>query len=125
MPPKRKSFRKKSSRRQKMSNSFKKALQRLKKLNAAEQHEAIRMANNKFIRQLCAQVKKLKHAKLSPHGKKAVRKHKRALRALASPHTGMSKRRRILSQGGSGILKTILSYVPGVGPFVKFIPGDF
>ena len=99
-----------------------KALQRLKMLNSTDQHEALRMADNKFIRQLCAQVKKLKHVNLSPQEKKIVRKHKRAFRTLASPHTGMSKRRRILSQNGSGIFKSLLKMVPIVGAFANFLP---
>ena len=123
MARKRKSQRKKSSRRsQKMPKSLMKALQRLKKLSPTNQHEAIRMANNKFIHQFCAQVKKLKHAKLSPQGKKIVRRHKRAFRTLASPHTGMSKRRRILTQNGSGIVKTLLKMIPIVGNLANFLP---
>ena len=117
----RKTHRKKSSRRGKSSSNFSHAIKRLKKLRAKEQHEAIGMANNKFIRQLCKEVKKLKHAKLSPKGAKALRKHRKQLRQLLNSRTGMSKRRRILSQRGGGILKTILRYVPIVGPFVDMI----
>ena len=114
---------KKSSRRsQKMPKSLSKALQRLTKLSPANQHEAIRMSNNKFIRQFCAQVKKLKHTKLSPQGKKIVRRHKRTLRTLTSPHTSMSKRRRILSQAGSGKLKDMIKLFPPVYLASKFWP---
>ena len=102
-------------------SNFATALQRLKKLKAAEQKQAMRMANNTFIRQFCKQLKTLKHAKLTAKSKKALRRHRKQLRQLVSSRTGMSKRRRMLSQGGGGLLKTILRYVPVIGPFVDLI----
>ena len=119
---KRKNNRKKS-RRNKLSKFFN-ALQRLKKLNAKDQHEAISMANNTFIRQFCKQLKKLKHAKITPTGKKALRKHKTRLRQLLKPNIGFSKRRRILTQGGGGFLKTILRFIPFIGPFANLLPDN-
>lgn len=119
--PRRKTHRKKSSRHVKASSRFSHAVQRLKKLSAKEQHEAIGMANNTFIRQLCKQVKKLKRAKLQPKAKKGLQKYKKQLRLLLHHRTNMSKRRRMLSQGGGGLLKTILRYVPFVGPIVDLI----
>ena len=79
------------------------------------------MANATFIRQFCKQLKKLKRAKLSPKAKKDLLKHKKQLRQLLHPHTDMSKRRRMLTQGGGGFLKTILRYVPYIGPIVSML----
>lgn len=107
--------------RKKSSKNFANALRRLKKLNARDQHQAIGMANNTFIRQLCTQLKKLKHAKLTPKSKKELRKHKKRLRQLLSPRIGMSKRRRLLTQGGGGFLKAILRQIPVLGTVIDVI----
>ena len=79
------------------------------------------MANDAFIRQFCKYLKKLKHAKLSSKTKKALQKHKKQLRQLLNNRTGLSKRRHMLSQGGGGFLRTILSSVPVIGPILDII----
>lgn len=107
--------------RKKSSKNFANALRRLKKLNAKEQHQAIGMANNSFIQHLCKQLKTLKHAKLTPKAKKDLSKHKKSLRHLLSPSIGLSKRRRMLTQGGGGLLKTILRHIPIVGTVLDVI----
>ena len=114
--------------RRKSSSShknFSQALQRLKKLKASEQHQAMSMANNAFIRQFCKSLKKMKHVKLSGKKSSALRKHKKQIRQLINARTAMSKRRQILSQKGSGLLKNLLSIFPGVGPVLRALPWDF
>jgi hypothetical protein len=113
--------RKKTSRRGRKSSSFEKALLRLKKLKSSDQHHAMSMANNAFIRQFCKRLKTLKHAKLSPKNRRVLKKHKKQLRQLINPRIGISKRRQLLSQKGSGFLRTALKFVPIVGPILDFI----
>ena len=118
----RKTSRRSRSRRKK--GSFIQSLLRLKKLKSQDRSQAISMANDRFIRQLCHHVKKLKSAKLSPKAKKSLQKHRKSLRSLISNRTSMSKRRKILSQRGGGILSGILStlkYVPLVGSVLDMI----
>lgn len=117
---KRKVQRKKSHRAKKHSN-FTHAIQRLKSLKAGEQQQAMNMANNTFIRQFCKHLKKLKRVKLSHKKKRALRKHKKQLRQLMSARTPISKRRRILTQSGGGVLKSILSAIPIVGTVLNAI----
>ena len=99
----------------KKKSHFIQSLLRLKKLKAGERSQAISMANDRFIRQLCQHVKKLKYAKLSPKARKSLRKHQKSLRSLVHKRTSMSKRRKILMQRGGGILGNILSSIPIVG----------
>ena len=116
---------KKTAHRRKSTShvNFTNALRRLKKLKPSEQHQAMSMANNAFIKQFCKHLKKLKHAKLSPKTRKALRKHKKVIRQLIHTRTGMSKRRRILTQKGSGILGSLIRAVPIVGSVVDLIGG--
>ena len=119
---KRRTQRKTSKRRQhRRSSNFSVALKRLKKLKPNEQRQAIHMANDKFIRKLCNELKVLKHAKLPPKRKKALQKHKKKLRQLINARTSVSKRRHILTQKGGGILKGILSAIPIVGTIADLI----
>lgn len=113
----------KSSRRKskKATSKFANAIRRLKGLKASDQHQALSMANITFIRQFCKMIKKLKHAKLSPKHKTALKKHKKKIRKLLNSRTGMSKRRQMLTQGGGGFLKSLLSAIPVVGTVVDLI----
>ena len=121
----RKSSRRSQSRRN--ESNFIQSLLRLKKLKARDRSQAISMANDRFIRQLCHHVKKLKYAKLSTKDKKSLQKHRKSLRSLISNRSSMSKRRKILSQHGGGILGGILKslkYLPIVGSVYDMISGN-
>ena len=120
----RKSQRKKKSSRRKRNASlsnFSRALLRLKKMNANRQHEAMSMANAAFIRQFCKQLKKLKYAKLPAKSKKILRKHRKEVKKLLSARTGLSKRRKMLTQSGGGFLKALLSSIPIVGTVMNLV----
>ena len=119
----RKTQRKSSKRRQanRRTPNFSQAVKRLKKLKAKEQRQAISMANDTFIRHLCRELKILRHIKLTPKKRQALRKHKKKLQRLIKCHTAMSKRRHILTQKGGGFLKSILSAIPIVGTVVDLI----
>ena len=96
------------------SSNFYLILKRLKNLKASEQRQAMSMANAAFIKQFCKQLKKLRRAKLSHKNKMSLQKHKSKLRELVSNRTLMSKRRRILSQGGGGFLIPILRFLVNI-----------
>ena len=102
-------------------SNFATALQRLKRLKYPDRREAIRMANNNFIRQFCNHLKKLRHVKVKAGTKKVLRDHKKQLRQFLNKKGYTSKRQFLLSQQGGGILKTLLRYIPIVGPFVDLI----
>jgi len=102
-------------------SKFTSALRRLKKLNAAQQSQAIKMANNAFIRQFCNQVRKLKHTKLSAKVRVKFRKHRKNIRKLLHKSTSMDSRRNMLSQKGGGFLKNLLTSIPIVGDIVSAI----
>lgn len=103
------------------SSNFSNAIRKLKKLKANDQREAIKMANDTFIRQFCQEIKLLKRAKLSPKKRKALKKHKKQLQRLVNARTSASKQRHILTQKGGGILKSILSSIPIVGSVIDLI----
>lgn len=113
--------RKAARQRKAKSSNFIVALKRLKKLNASERNQAMSMANATFIRQFCEQLKKLRRAKLTPKKRKIFQKNKKLLQQLVNKRTSISKRRRLLTQSGGGILKNILSAIPIVGTVIKII----
>ena len=102
-------------------SNFSHALRRLKKLKASEQQQAMKMANASFIRQFCKVLKKLKHRKLSAKKRRALQKYKKELRQLINAKATISKQRRLLTQKGGGILKSILSAIPVVGNILSVI----
>ena len=77
----------------------------------------MKMANASFIRQFCKVLKKLKHAKLSPKKRRTLQKYKKELRQLINAKATISKQRRLLTQKGGGIIKSILSAIPVVVAF--------
>ncbi len=97
------------------------SLLRLKQLKKHDRRQAISMANNHFIRQLCQHVKKLKRAKVSSKAKKNLQRHRSGLKTLLNKRTTMTKRRAMLTQRGGGILDTILSSIPVVGTVYDII----
>lgn len=124
MPRKHKSSKQRHQRkrRQKKSASkFTTALRRLKKLKAGQQSQAIKLANGSFIRQLCNEVRKLKHAKLSPAVRSKFWKHRKNIRKLLHKSTSMESRRKLLSQKGGGFLKNLLTSIPIIGNIISAI----
>ena len=81
----------------------------------------MKMANASFIRQFCKVLKKLKHAKLSPKKRRTLQKYKKELRQLINAKATISKQRRLLTQKGGGIIKSILSAIPVVGNILHVI----
>ena len=68
-----------------------------------------------------AVLKKLKHAKLSPKKRRTLQKYKKELRQLINAKATISKQRRLLTQKGGGIIKSILSAIPVVGNILHVI----
>lgn len=102
-------------------SNFSHALRRLKKLKANDQQEAMKMANASFIRQFCKVLKKLKRTKLSSKNRRALQKYRKQLRQLTNAKATISKQRRLLTQQGGGIIKSILSAIPVVGNILSVI----
>ena len=92
---------------------FASAIYRLKKLPKRRQVQAIGMANDKFIRQFCSRVKKLRHAKLSPKAASSLKRHRKQLRSLANTRVSVKRKRQILTQRGGGIFSAILGSLAG------------
>ena len=100
--------------------TFRRALYRLKRLKPKHQCQAIGMANDAFIRQMCTHVKKLRYnkkVKLAPR----LKRHKGKLRQLVSARTSISKKRKILGQRGGFLPALLPLLVSTVGPLVGSI----
>ena len=103
------------------TTKFRSALLQLKRLKPHHQCEAMKMANNGFIRQMCTHVKKLRRAKLSGKQVKSLKRHSHKLRALANAKVSLARKRKLLSQRG-GFLPLILPLLGSiVGPAIKGI----
>ena len=118
-----------SSRRLKRHSSqkgatFHRALLRLKKLKGRQQSQAIGMANDTFIRQMCQGVKKLRYSKkVNRQSARRLHRHRANLRQLVSPRLSVHKKRKLLSQRG-GILPALVPLLlSAIGPVAGGIVG--
>ena len=103
--------RKQTSRSNRRGNSFRCALMRLKKLKGPHQSQAIGMANDAFIRQMCQGVKKLRYSKnVNQQCARQLHRHRGKLRQLVSPRLSLVKKRKLLSQRG-GFLPAIIPFL--------------
>ena len=100
---------------------FAHAIRRLRKLPKQQQVQAMGMANNKFIRQLCTHVKKLKHAKVSAKTAKSLRRHAKQIRKLVHRRTSITQKRKMLTQRGGGLITGLI--IPAVASLVGAIFG--
>lgn len=111
----------KRSRTRKRDNRVRKfgvTLARLKKLKAAQRRQAIQIANDKFIRDFIAQIKKLRNAKsLRATLKKRLRRHTKKLRKITNNKTSLKEKRKLLAQRG-GFLPLLLAALPALGSIV-------
>ena len=118
---KRRVSRKRGRKTNKSSTKFQTALMRLRKLKPHHQCEAMKMANNGFIRQMCTHIKKLRHKKLSKKQTKGLKRHAAKLRTLANSNVSINKKRRILSQRGGFLSMLAPLLVNAIGPVVRGI----
>ena len=110
------------SRKVNRSNAkFRSALLQLKRLKPHHQCEAMKMANNGFIRQMCTHVKKLRRAKLNGKQINSLKRHRNKLRALTNARVSLARKRKLLSQRG-GFLPLLIPLLGSiVGPAIKGI----
>ena len=117
----------KTSRRRRRStkrknNKFSKAISSLRRMKSNDRYEAIRYANDAFIRDLCSKIGQLKHRKLTSQQLKVVKKYKGKLKELCNRSNSINKKRQTLSQKG-GILPFLLPLI--ATPIMKSIIGKF
>lgn len=105
---KRKSGRRKASK-------FSKAIQSLHHMKPNQRYNAIRNANDKFIRDIVSHVKKLRTRKLPPKVKKSLKHYSTKLRFISSPKVSLQRKRKTLTQKGGflGALLPMLAPVLG------------
>ena len=102
-------IKKRYGKRVKRVSKFSTIIKRLQKLKPSQRQQAIEIANDKFIRDFAAHVKKLRTAKsLKPGLQKKLKKHCVALRKLTNKKTTIKMKRKLLSQRG-GLLPLALA----------------
>lgn len=113
---KRKTHRRRHRRRaSKGQDNFMKLIHRLRKLKAPQRQQAMKVANDKFIRDLCTRVKTLRKAKgIQPSLRKKLKRHVKTLRKLTNSKTALKTKRKMLSQRG-GFLPLLLAALPALG----------
>lgn len=106
----------KTSRRRKRSTSrgkngrLSRAISSLRKMKSSDRYQAIRFANDSFIRDLCSKINQLKHKRLTPQQQQIVKKYRSKLKVLCNRRTSIKKKRQTLSQKG-GILPFLLPLI--------------
>lgn len=90
------------------NSKFSKAILSLRKMKPNDRYDAIRHANDRFIRDFCSKLGKLKRKKLTEEERQFVKKHKSKLKALCNRRNSIKKKRQMLTQKG-GFLLPILA----------------
>ena len=87
---------------------FRNVVQELKRLKPPQRIKAMKVANNKFIRHFCSEVRKLKYRPLSSALQGRMTQNSKKIRKLINAKTSMQAKRRMLTQRG-GFLPLLLS----------------
>ena len=102
-------------REQRKINKFQRVLLRFKKLKAKQRRQVIEAANAKFIRDIIAEVKKLRRStNIRPILRRKLKQHAKVLRKLTNKNTSLKVQRDVLSQRG-GFLPLLLAALPAIG----------
>lgn len=82
------------------NTKFSKAIMALRKMKSSDRYNAIRFANDNFIRDLCSKINKLRRMKLTPQQQAIVKKYRSKLKVLCNRQSSIKKKRQTLSQKG-------------------------
>ena len=118
--------RRRQSSRRRGDAKFYRSLRQLKSMSTKHRCQAMKMANDNFVRKFCAHVRKLRQAKLKPEQRKILARHKSVLKKLANNRISLSNKRKILSQRGGflPLLPMIMSTAaPLLGKIAKSVLG--
>lgn len=69
--------------------------------------ETVRHSNDRFIKDFCSEIKRLKFRKLTKHQLQTVKRYKPKLKQLISPRISIKQKRKTLTQKG-GFIGAIL-----------------
>ena len=108
------------------SVNFRTAMGRLRRLKPHHQCQAMKLANNDFIKQMCTHIRKLRHKRGLNHKQvDGLRRHAPKLRTLANTKVSLKKKRNLLSQRG-GFLPMIAPLLMSVAaPVIKGLASAF
>ena len=112
--------RKMAKRKSRKSSKFSEAIRALQRMKGNQRYNAIRHANDKFIREIVSHVRSLRTNKLSPQQRKLLKRHTTKLRFISNPKITLQRKRKNVSQKG-GFLSAIL---PMLAPVVGDVLGN-
>ena len=115
-----------SSKRRHGDKKFFQSLHKLKSMSSKHRCQALKMANNSFIRKFCTHIKKLRRMKMKPKQRKFLIRHKSNLKQLVSNKVPLTSKRKILTQKGGlfPLVPLLLSALaPVVGGIAKKVFG--
>ena len=98
---------------------FRSVIKQLKHLKPPQRVKAMKVANNKFIKHMCGEVRRLQYKPLPTPIQNRMKQNARKIRKLINRKTSMLAKRRMLTQRG-GFLPLLLGALaaPIVGPLV-------
>ena len=95
------------------NTTFVNALKKLVNLHPSQRVQAMKVANDSFIRQFCQKVNLLRSKRLTPTAQKRVRAHSKSLRSLVAKNVSIGTKRKNLTQRG-GFLFTLVAPLLGI-----------
>ena len=108
----------KKKRSTKRKSSFRTVFKKVMKLRPAQRVQAMKIANNKFIKDLSSQVEKLQHARVSSNMQKRLKRQSKKLRKFTNSKTTLVTKRRMLAQQRGGFLPLLMAALPAIGSII-------
>ena len=98
---------KRKGRKGRKLSKFSEAIRTLQRMKANQRYNAIRHANDRFIRDIVSHVRKLRSKKLSSQQRKLLKRYAKKLRFITNPKVSLQRKRTTLTQKG-GFLPALL-----------------
>ena len=102
------------------------AMNKLKNMGGSRCVEGLVTAPNQLIHDMSHALNKIRKSKVKlPNNlQRQVKKHAHALRTVSNSRVSMKRKRRLITQRGSGFVGTIAKLIPFVGPLLSKVLGD-
>lgn len=89
-------------------------MKKLGRMNGPSRQQALRNANNAFIRQLSSAVKLVRRRQVPNRVKVKLARHRKVLRAIANPRASLQSKRRVIVRQKGGFFHTLMPAILSV-----------
>ena len=120
---KKRRVRKKVKKQQQQYVPLQRVMKKLVRLNGKKRQQALQQANDVFIRKVSSAVKAIRRKPVSNKIRAKLRRHRKALHALADPRLSLQSKRRVIVRQKGGFFGAVLASLaaPLIAPIVSTV----